>query len=135
MLLVLITACLTRICPSQTVLKVSRCEHTILDQAREVIQKELEEETKERLRKIKKSVLEPVQGAGSFFPTGNLDLRKKYASLPAAEVVLAVFSNAEGVFSPRMTKVGARHIQMHSMNIKKACSVTVWGICFHSFGV
>lgn len=79
-----------------------------MDQAREVIQKELEEETQERLRKIKKSMLEPVQGAGAFF-TDNLDLRKKYASMAAAEVVLAVFSNAAGVFSPRMTKVGSRH--------------------------
>ncbi|XP_028998254.2 uncharacterized protein wu:fj29h11 [Betta splendens] len=93
--------------PISTVMKVNRCEHAFLDQAREVIQKELEEETQERLRKIKKSVLEPVQGAGSVFPTANSDLRKKYASLAASEVVLAVFSNAEGVFSPRMKK----HVQ------------------------
>lgn len=97
-------------------MKVSRCEHTILEQAREVIQKELEEEVHERLRKIKRSALEPAQGAGSFFSMGSLDLRKKYASMPAAEVVLAVFSNAEGVFSPRMAKVGARHRQMCSVN-------------------
>lgn len=90
-------------------MKVNRCEHNTLDRAREVIQKELEEETQERLRKIKKSVLEPVEGAGSFSSTVNLDLRKKYASMPAAELVLTVFSNAEGVFNPRMTKVGARH--------------------------
>lgn len=80
-----------------------------MEQAREVIQKELEEETHEQLRKIKKSVLDPVQGAGSFSSMGSLELRKKYASMPASEVVLAVFMNAEGVFSPRMTKVGARH--------------------------
>lgn len=80
-----------------------------MEQAREVIQRELEEETHERLRKIKKSVLEPVQGAGSFSSTGSLDLRKKYASLPAAEVVLAVFTNADGVFNPTMAKVGSRH--------------------------
>ncbi|XP_068439866.1 uncharacterized protein [Clinocottus analis] len=93
--------------PIATLLKVSRCEHQILEQARELIQKELEEETYERLRKIKKSVLEPVQGAGSFSCPGSLDLRRKYASMPAAEVSLAVFSNAEGVFSPKM----AQHIQ------------------------
>lgn len=98
------------LCPIKTVLKVSRCEHMFLDQAREVIQKELEEETQERLRKVKKSVLEPVQGAGFSFPTGNSDLRKKYASVAAAEVVLEVFSNAQRVFSPRMTKVGARQM-------------------------
>ncbi|XP_018534128.2 uncharacterized protein wu:fj29h11 [Lates calcarifer] len=91
--------------PISTLIKVSRCEHAIMEQAREVIQKELEEETHEQLRKIKKSVLDPVQGAGSFSSMGSLELRKKYASMPASEVVLAVFMNAEGVFSPRMTKV------------------------------
>ncbi|XP_028263346.1 uncharacterized protein LOC114437112 isoform X2 [Parambassis ranga] len=93
--------------PISSLMKVSRGEHLILERAREVILKELEEETYERLRKIKKSILEPVQGAGSFSFTGNLDLRKKYASMSAADVVLAVFSNAEGVFSPRM----ASHVQ------------------------
>ncbi|CAG5911609.1 unnamed protein product [Menidia menidia] len=90
--------------PIGTIMKVSRIEHTILERAREVIQRELEEETLERLRKIKKNVLEQLQGAGSFSSTGNLDLRKKYASMPAGEVVLEVLSNAVGVFSPRMTK-------------------------------
>lgn len=80
-----------------------------MEQAREVIQRELEEETQEQLRKIKRSVLDLVQGAGSFSSTGSSELRKKYASMPAADVVLAVFTNAEGVFSPKMTKVGARH--------------------------
>lgn len=98
-------------------MKVSRCEHAILDRASEVIQKELEEETQERLRKIKKSALEPVQGAGAF-TTDNLDLRKKYASMAAAEVVLAVFTNAAGVFSPRMTKVRADSDTCHIHSIK-----------------
>ncbi|KAM7382188.1 hypothetical protein PAMA_012854 [Pampus argenteus] len=93
--------------PISTLMKVSRNEHAMLEQAREAIQTELEEETYERLRKIKKSMLEPVQGAASFSSTGNLDLRKKYASMSAAEVVLAVFSNAEGVFSSKM----AKHVQ------------------------
>lgn len=83
-----------------------------MEQAREVILKELEEETHDHLRKIKKSLLEPAMSLGSFSATGNMDLRKKYASMAAAEVVLAVFSNAEGVFRPRMTKVGARHLQI-----------------------
>lgn len=95
--------------PSQSLMKVSRCEHIILEQAREVIQKEMEEEVLERLRKIKKSVLEPLQGASSISSTGSFDLRKKYALMTASEVVLAVFSNAEGVFNPRMAKVGVRH--------------------------
>ncbi|XP_026170473.1 protein NO VEIN isoform X2 [Mastacembelus armatus] len=94
--------------PIATLQKVSRYEHVIMEQAREIIQKELEEEAEERLRKIKKNVLEAVAGAGSFSSTaGSLDLRKKYASMTAAEVVLAVFSNAEGVFSSKMTK----HVQ------------------------
>lgn len=90
-----------------TLSKVSRGEHAILDQAREVIQKELEEEILERLRKIKKSVLDALPGVGSFSSGANMELRKKYASMMAAEVVMAVFNKAEGVFSPRMTK----HVQ------------------------
>ncbi|XP_039991364.1 protein NO VEIN isoform X3 [Xiphias gladius] len=93
--------------PISTLQKVSRCEHILMEQAREVIQRELEEETQEQLRKIKRSVLDLVQGAGSFSSTGSSELRKKYASMPAADVVLAVFTNAEGVFSPKMTK----HVQ------------------------
>ncbi|XP_069563541.1 uncharacterized protein [Brachyistius frenatus] len=92
--------------PISTLTKVSHSEHNILLRAREVIERELEDETHERLRKLKKSVLESVPGPGSF-SSGSLDLRKKYASIPASEVVLAVFTNAAGVFSPRMNK----HIQ------------------------
>ncbi|XP_059180709.1 uncharacterized protein wu:fj29h11 [Centropristis striata] len=99
--------------PIATLIKVSRCEHLNMEKAREVIQKELEEETHERLRKIKRSVLEPVQGAGSFSSAGSLDLRKKYASMPAAEVVLEVFTNAKGVFSPRM----AKHIESFLLQV------------------
>ncbi|XP_008291034.1 uncharacterized protein LOC103365383 isoform X2 [Stegastes partitus] len=90
--------------PIATLGKVTRGEHAILERARETIQKELEEETHERLRKIKKTVLESVQVAGSFSSTGSLDLRKKYASMTAAEVVLAVFTNVQEVYSPRMSK-------------------------------
>lgn len=78
-----------------------------MERAREIIQKELEEETNERLRKLKKNALEPVQGAGFFSSAGSLDLRKKYVSMSATELVLAVFTNAEGLFNPKMTKVGA----------------------------
>lgn len=76
-----------------------------MDQAKQDIQKELEEEIYEQLRKIKKSVLEPVQGASMSFSLGSLELRKTYATMSAAEVVHAVFSNAEGVFTTRMAKV------------------------------
>uniref|UniRef100_A0A3P8TIF1 Wu:fj29h11 n=1 Tax=Amphiprion percula TaxID=161767 RepID=A0A3P8TIF1_AMPPE len=90
--------------PIATLRKVTQGEHVILERARETIQKELEEETHEWLRKIKKSVLESAQVAGSFSTTGSLDLRKKYASMPASEVVLAVFTNVQEVFSPGMAK-------------------------------
>ncbi|XP_014916077.1 uncharacterized protein LOC106964848 isoform X1 [Poecilia latipinna] len=99
--------------PISSLIKASRYEQARLEQAREIIQKELEEETMERLRKVKKSVLEPLQGAASFSSTGNADLRKKYASMPAGDVVLEVLSNAQGVFSPRM----AKHIQSFLMQV------------------
>ncbi|XP_047465584.1 protein NO VEIN isoform X3 [Mugil cephalus] len=99
--------------PISTLMKVSRNEHAVLENAREAIQRELEEDIQERLRKIKKNVFETLQGAGSFSSAGSLDLRKKYASLPAAEVVLTVFENAEGVFNPRMIK----HIQSFLLQV------------------
>ncbi|XP_034717175.1 protein NO VEIN isoform X2 [Etheostoma cragini] len=119
--------------PIGTLMKVSRCEHQIMERAREVIQKELEDETYERLRKIKKTVLEPVQGASSF-STGSLDLRKKYASMTAAEVALAVFTNAEGVFSPRM----AKHIQNFLLQVsgnRLATALFQLAICGGSLAV
>lgn len=98
----------------QTLMKVSRSEHAVLEQGREVIQKELEEETNERLRKIKRSILEPLQGSASILSMGNMERRKKYASMTAAEVVLEVFTNAEGVFAPRMARVGALYLRFAS---------------------
>uniref|UniRef100_A0A1A8UKW3 HTH OST-type domain-containing protein n=1 Tax=Nothobranchius furzeri TaxID=105023 RepID=A0A1A8UKW3_NOTFU len=88
--------------------KVTRNENTIMERAREVIQKELEDETYERLRKIKSSVLDPVQGAGLSSSSGSSDLRKKYVSMPAGDVVLEVLSNAMGVFNLKM----AKHVEM-----------------------
>ena len=86
-------------------MKVTRQEHLYLQQAQEVIQRELEEEALERMRKIKRSVMEPAQGPVMFSSLGSAELRKKYVSMTAAEAVLAVFTNAADVFSPRMTKV------------------------------
>lgn len=97
----------------QTLAKVSRSEHTLLEQAREVIQRELEEETNDRLRKIKRSVLEPLQGSSSFLSTGNMERRKKYASMTAADVVLEVLTNTQGLFAPRMGKVGSQSCQVN----------------------
>lgn len=100
---------------------MSREEHETLQKARDQIQRELEEEIMERLRKIKRNVLDQMQGASSFSCTGNFDLRKKYASMTAAEVVLAVYSNTEGVFSSKMTKVsverGQKEVQMFCQSL------------------
>lgn len=71
------------------------------EEAKQLIERELKEETFEHLRKIKKSILEPVQGVGSSYPTGNPELRKKYASMSAAELVLTVFRNAKEMFSAK----------------------------------
>uniref|UniRef100_A0A3B4B300 HTH OST-type domain-containing protein n=1 Tax=Periophthalmus magnuspinnatus TaxID=409849 RepID=A0A3B4B300_9GOBI len=90
--------------------KVVRNENALLEKAREQVQKELEEETVERLRKMKRHVLDALPGSASG---GNAELKKKYASLTAAEVVLAVFSKAEGVFSPKMTK----HVQTFLLQV------------------
>ncbi|XP_038160259.1 protein NO VEIN isoform X3 [Cyprinodon tularosa] len=100
--------------PISSLIKVSRCEQGILERAREVIQREFEEETMDRLKKVKKSILEPMQGAGSFSSVGNSDLRKKYASMPAADVVLEVLSNATEVFSTRMSKQVQSFLSMMS---------------------
>ncbi|XP_076005731.1 uncharacterized protein LOC143000345 isoform X2 [Genypterus blacodes] len=87
--------------PISTLSKVSRNQRSILEQAREAIQKEMQEETYERLRKFKRSGMEPVQGSGSI---GGFELRKKYISMTAAEVVLEVFTKAGEVFSAKMAK-------------------------------
>ncbi|XP_060951191.1 uncharacterized protein wu:fj29h11 [Limanda limanda] len=120
--------------PISTLSKVSHSEHAKLALAMEVIQKELEEETQELLRKRKRSVLEPLQGAGSFSSPGSLELRKNYAFMTAAEVVLAVFSNAVGVFSPRMTK----HVQTFLLQVsgdRLATALFQLAICGGSLAV
>lgn len=89
----------------QTLSKVIRQESMIREQAQAIIKRELEEETYERLKKIKKSILEPLPAVGPSFPTGNQELRKKYASMSAAELVLVVFKNAQEVFSAKMAWV------------------------------
>lgn len=69
------------------------------------IQKEIEEQVENRLWKIKKSLLEPAQGVPLYSSSGSLELRKKYANLTAAEAIIEIFTNSEGIFSQRMTKV------------------------------
>ncbi|KAM4623633.1 uncharacterized protein ACJ7VT_004679 [Polymixia lowei] len=90
--------------PIATLQKVTRCEHGVLEKAQHVIQRELEEEVHDRLRKMKKGVMEPAQGPVLFSSLGSMELRKKYVSMTAAEAVLAVFTNTVEVFNARMTK-------------------------------
>ncbi|XP_017271683.1 protein NO VEIN isoform X2 [Kryptolebias marmoratus] len=120
--------------PIASLTKVSRAENLILERAREDIQKELEEETFERLRRIKKSVLETAQSEGSFSSTVNLDLRKKYVSMPAGEVVLEVLSNAMGVFSSKMTK-HIEHFLMQVSHDRLARALFQLAVCGGSLAV
>uniref|UniRef100_A0A3B1JM69 Wu:fj29h11 n=1 Tax=Astyanax mexicanus TaxID=7994 RepID=A0A3B1JM69_ASTMX len=90
--------------PISTLSKAHSCENTYMDRAREAIQKEIEEEVQARLFKIKKSLMEPAQGNPLYSSAGNMELRKKYASLTAAEGVMEVFTNSAGIFNQRMTK-------------------------------
>ncbi|XP_060795619.1 uncharacterized protein wu:fj29h11 isoform X3 [Neoarius graeffei] len=93
--------------PISTLSKAYGYENTCLEKARVAIQKEIEEQMENRLWKIKKSLLEPAQGAPLYSSSGSLELRKKYASLTAAEAIIEIFTNSEGIFSQRMTK----HVQ------------------------
>uniref|UniRef100_A0A8C9SPC0 Wu:fj29h11 n=1 Tax=Scleropages formosus TaxID=113540 RepID=A0A8C9SPC0_SCLFO len=90
--------------PISTLQKAINTEHSMMDKARATIQKEIEEEVADRMKKIKKTLLDPTYAAVPFSSAGSLELRKKYVSQTAAEAVLAVFNNAEGVFNARMTK-------------------------------
>lgn len=76
-----------------------------MERAREAIQRELEEEVGERMRKMKRVVMEGAQGPVLFSSVGSAELRKKYVTMTAADAVLEVFTNASGVFNPKMTKV------------------------------
>ncbi|KAG7276992.1 hypothetical protein CRUP_001618, partial [Coryphaenoides rupestris] len=88
--------------PIATLMKVTRCEHLYLERAQQLIQRELEEEVQERMRKVKRSVMDPFTSSSTG--AGSLELRKKYVSMAAAEVVLEVFTNAGEIFSARANK-------------------------------
>ncbi|XP_077359160.1 uncharacterized protein LOC144005104 isoform X2 [Festucalex cinctus] len=120
--------------PIATLNKVVRCEHGIMDQAKESLQKELEEETREHLMKLKKSVLDPVKGTCSVF-AGNLDLRKKYASSTAADVVLAVFTNVEKVFNPSALRMHIRTFLTQVSGNKLATALFQLAICGGSLAI
>ncbi|XP_049615652.1 uncharacterized protein wu:fj29h11 isoform X2 [Syngnathus scovelli] len=114
--------------------KVSRCEHSVMDQIKETIQKELEEDTREHLMKLKKVVLDPVKGTCSIFAE-NLDLRKKYASMTAAEVVLEVFTNAEKLFSSPVLKANIRKFLTQVSSDRLATSLFQLAICGASLAI
>lgn len=95
----------------QTLSKAYGCESACLDRARETIQKEVAEEVENRLWRIKKSLLDPAQGAPLYSSSGSLELRKKYVSMTAAEAILEIFNNSEGVFNQRMTKVNRLRLE------------------------
>ncbi|XP_051926916.1 uncharacterized protein wu:fj29h11 isoform X2 [Hippocampus zosterae] len=119
--------------PISTLNKVSRLEHSEMNEMKEAIRKELEDETREHLIKLKKSVLEPVKATSSVF-AGNLELRRKYASLTAAEVVLAVFTNAEKVLSSGLHKHVRKFLTEVSGN-KLATALFQLAICGGSLAV
>lgn len=80
-----------------------RCERQYLEGAQQQIQRELEEEVLDKMRKVKRSVMDPF--SSSSCGAGSLELRRKYVSMAASDVVLEVFTNAAEVFSARIYKV------------------------------
>ncbi|KAJ7984929.1 hypothetical protein DPEC_G00359850 [Dallia pectoralis] len=90
--------------PISTLQKAVNCEHACMERAREAIQREVEEEVGDRLRKIKRAVMEGAQGPVLYSSGGSAELRKKYVTMTSSEAVLEVFLNASGVFNPKMTK-------------------------------
>ncbi|XP_048869160.1 uncharacterized protein wu:fj29h11 isoform X2 [Brienomyrus brachyistius] len=90
--------------PISTLQKAISSEYLMLDKAKVTLQREIEEEVADKMRKIKKSIMDPAQASVPFSSLGSQELRKKYVSQTAAEAVLMVFTNAEGVFSAKMAK-------------------------------
>ncbi|XP_039509577.1 protein NO VEIN isoform X2 [Pimephales promelas] len=90
--------------PISTLGKASSFEHLLMDKAKEAIQREIQEEVDAKMFKIKKSLLDPAQGPVIHSQMGNSELRRKYANMTAAEAVMEVFINSEGVFSKAMMK-------------------------------
>ncbi|XP_077481497.1 uncharacterized protein LOC144092518 isoform X3 [Stigmatopora argus] len=119
--------------PISTISNVRRREYDLMSKAKETIQKELEEETWEHLKKIKKSVLEAAQGTNSSFSEDS-GLRKKYTSLTAAEVVLAVYKNAEKVLDKKLVKP-VQHFLMEISGNKLATALFQLAICGGSLDI
>ncbi|RXN00805.1 hypothetical protein EOD39_8678 [Acipenser ruthenus] len=117
-----------------TLRKAQTSETVSMDKARVIIEKEIEEEAQSKMRKIKKTLFDPANGPQLFSTGGSTELRRKYASLTAAEVVLEVFNNAGGVFSKKMTK----HVQdflLRVMGDRLAMALFQLAICCGSLEV
>ncbi|XP_058848447.1 uncharacterized protein LOC117424580 isoform X2 [Acipenser ruthenus] len=117
-----------------TLRKAQTSETVSMDKARAIIEKEIEEEAQSKMRKIKKTLFDPANGPQLFSTGGSTELRRKYASLTAAEVVLEVFNNAGGVFSKKMTK----HVQdflLRVMGDRLAMALFQLAICCGSLEV
>ncbi|XP_067286203.1 uncharacterized protein wu:fj29h11 isoform X3 [Pseudorasbora parva] len=90
--------------PISTLNKAVATEFCHMDQAKEAIQREIQEEVDAKMFKIKKSLLDPMQGPVVYSHIGNSELRKKYVNMTASDAVMEVFMNSEGIFSKSMTK-------------------------------
>ncbi|XP_048088539.1 uncharacterized protein wu:fj29h11 isoform X4 [Alosa alosa] len=91
--------------PISTLQRATLTMHAFMDSARDRVQVELEQEVQEKLWKIKKSMMDPAEGHLPLTSsTSSRELRKKYVGMTAADAVVEVFINSEGIFSATMTK-------------------------------
>ncbi|XP_062381766.1 uncharacterized protein wu:fj29h11 isoform X2 [Sardina pilchardus] len=91
--------------PISTLQRATLTMHAFMDSARDRVQVELEQEVQEKLWKIKKSVMEPADGPLTFTPaSSSRELRKRYVAMTAADAVMEVFINSDGIFNGTMTK-------------------------------
>ncbi|XP_076154340.1 uncharacterized protein LOC143137890 isoform X4 [Alosa pseudoharengus] len=89
----------------RTLQRATLTMHAFMDSARDRVQVELEQEVQEKLWKIKKSVMDPADGPLPLNSlTSSRELRKKYVGMTAADAVVEVFINSEGIFNATMTK-------------------------------
>ncbi|XP_039595107.1 protein NO VEIN [Polypterus senegalus] len=87
-----------------TLRKAVNCEYDSMDKTKKIIQKEIEEEIEAKLRKVKKSLLEPASGAPLYSSSGSSEMRLKYAHMSASDAVMEVFTKAQDIFSKKMAK-------------------------------
>ncbi|XP_028845943.1 uncharacterized protein LOC114796163 isoform X2 [Denticeps clupeoides] len=87
-----------------TLKKVTNEMYDNMDHAKNILQKDVEEEVQAQLWKIKKKLMDPAQGPPIFSPCGSTELRFKYANMSAADAVIEVLTNSEGMLNTKMTK-------------------------------